>query len=106
MSSAKPWKEDLVDKVVMLPLGAAAAGKERLATAAGLELREEDGKLLVDNLVFGGPAERQQIDFDWEVADIQRKTDRPSKQWFFLPALGLLGLVVVAQRRRRTRENS
>ena len=96
---------DLVDKVVMLPLGAAAAGKERLATAAGLELREEDGKLLVDNMVFGGPAERQQIDFDWEVADIQRKTDRPSKQWFFLPALGLLGLVVVAQR-RRARENS
>ena len=93
---------DLVDKVVMLPLGAAASGKERLATAAGLELREEDGKLLVDNLVFGGPAERQQIDFDWEVADIQRKTDRPSKQWFFLPALGLLGLVVVAQRRRRS----
>ena len=92
---------DLVDKVVMLPLGAAAAGEERLATAAGLELREEDGKLLVDNLVFGGPAERQQIDFDWEVADIQRKTDRPSKQWFFLPALGLLGLVVVAQQRRR-----
>ena len=91
---------DLVDKVVMLPLGAAAAGEERLATAAGLELREEDGKLLVDNLVFGGPAERQQIDFDWEVADIQRKTDRPSKQWFFLPALGLLALVVVAQRRR------
>ena len=91
---------DLVDKVVMLPLGAAAGGEERLATAAGLELREEDGKLLVDNLVFGGPAERQQIDFDWEVADIQRKTDRPSKQWFFLPALGLLGLVVVAQRRR------
>ena len=96
---------DLVDKVVMLPLGAAAAGEERLATAAGLELREEDGKLLVENLVFGGPAKRQQIDFDWEVADIQRKTDRPSKQWFFLPAIGLLGLVVVAQR-RRARENS
>ena len=97
---------DLVDKVVMLPLGAAAAGEERLATAAGLELREEDGKLLVDNLVFGGPAERQQIDFDWEVADIQRKTDRPSKQWFFLPALGLLGLVVAAQRRRRDIKSS
>ena len=96
---------DLVDKVVMLPLGAAAGGEERLATAAGLELREEDGKLLVDNLVFGGPAERQQIDFDWEVADIQRKTDRPSKQWFFLPALGLLGLVVVAQRRRRSTQS-
>lgn len=92
---------DLVDKVVMLPLGAAGGGEQRLATAAGLELREEDGKLLVDNMVFGGAAERQQIDFDWEVADIQRKTDRPAKQWFFLPALGLLALVVVLQKRRQ-----
>ena len=90
-----------VDKVVMLPLGAAGSGAERLATAAGLELREEDGKFLVDNLVFGGAAERQQIDFDWEVADIQRKADRPAKQWFFLPALGLLGIIILFQRRRR-----
>ena len=92
---------DWVDKVVMLPLGAAGDGKARLATAAGLELREEDGKLLVDNLVFGGAAERQQIDFDWEVADIQRKTNRPAKQWFFLPALVLLGFIIMAQKRRR-----
>ena len=92
---------DVVDKVVMLPLGAAGNGEERLATAAGLELRREDGKWLVDNLTFGGPAERQKIDFDWEVADLQRKADRPAKQWFFLPALGLLLVVVMTQRRRR-----
>ncbi|MGI9310228.1 MAG: DUF3394 domain-containing protein, partial [bacterium] len=92
---------DAVDKVVMLPLGAAGAGAERLANAAGLELREEDGKFLVDNLTFGGAAERQKIDFDWEVADIQRKADRPAKQWFFLPALALLALVATTQRRRR-----
>lgn len=94
---------DPVDKVVMLPLGAAGSGAERLATAAGLELREEDGKLLVDNLTFGGAAERQQIDFDWEIADIQIKADRPPKQWFFLPALALLGVIVLLQRRRKRR---
>ncbi len=92
---------DAVDKVVMLPLGAVDTGVNRLANSAGLELREQDGKLWVDNLTFGGPAQRQHIDFDWQIADIQRKSDRPSKQWFFLPALGLLALIVVAQRRRR-----
>jgi len=94
---------DLVDKVVMLPVGAPGSGEERLATAAGMELREEAGKLLVDNLVFGGAAERQKIDFDWEIADVQQKTDRPAKQWFFLPAFGLLAFVVMIQRRRRDR---
>jgi len=92
---------DAVDKVVMLPLGAAAPGAQRLSESAGLELREEDGKWLVDSLTFGGPAERQQIDFDWEIAGIQRKAMRPAKQWFFLPALALLALVVFAQRRRQ-----
>ena len=92
---------DAVDKVVMLPLGAAGNGEQRLAISAGLELREEYGKLLVDNLTFGGPAERQQIDFDWEVADTQRKANRPSKQCIFLLAFGLLALVIILQRRRR-----
>ena len=91
---------DAVDKVVMLPLGEAAAGKQRLAESAGLELREEDGKFFVDNLTFGGPAERQQIDFDWQIADLQVKTKRPSKQWLFIPALGLLAVVIIMQRRR------
>ena len=95
---------DAVDKVVMLPLGATGSGRARLANAAGIELREEDDKLLVDNIVFGGAAERQQIDFDWEIADIQLKADRPAKQWFFLPAIGLLGVIVVVQRRRKKRE--
>jgi Domain of unknown function (DUF3394) len=94
---------DQIDKVVMLPLGAAGTGEERLAEA-GLELRFEDGKAFVDNIVFGSTAERQQIDFDYEIASVQKKADRPPKQLFYLPALLLLGLIVMLQRRRRTPE--
>ena len=96
---------DEVDKVVVLPLGAAGpSGVERLRDAAGLELREEeDGRLFIDNLAFGGAAEKQKLDFDWEIAEVLRKSDRPSKQWLYVPALALLVLVVALQRRRAAR---
>ncbi len=90
----------VVDKTVMLPMGKVAPGKDRLMEA-GLELREEDGKIIVDNVVFGSTAERQQIDFDFEIADIQVKADRPPKQLFYIPALVMFGLIFYLQRRRR-----
>ncbi len=89
-----------VDKVVMLPLGAAGEGKDRLFEA-GLELLIEDGKVIVDNVVFGSTAERQKIDFDYEIASVQVTADRPPKQLFYIPGLLLLGLIVMLQRRRR-----
>ena len=89
-----------IDKVVMLPLGAAGDGKDRLFEA-GLELLIDDGKVIVDNVVFGSTAERQKIDFDFEIASVQVNADRPPKQLFYIPALLLLGLIVMMQRRRR-----
>ncbi|NIP46753.1 MAG: TRAP transporter fused permease subunit [Gammaproteobacteria bacterium] len=91
-----------IDKIVMLPLGAKGDGKERLANA-GLELRFEDGKALVDNVVFGSTAERQKIDFDYEIPSVERKADRPPRQLFYIPALLLLGIIVMAQLGRRKR---
>jgi hypothetical protein len=90
-----------VDKVVMLPVGAAGDGKSRLAESAGLELREEEGKMIIDNIVFGSTAERQKLDFDWEVADVQVKADRPAKHWFYIPAILVLIIIWKSQTRRR-----
>jgi TRAP-type uncharacterized transport system fused permease subunit len=89
-----------IDKIVMLPLGAEAPGKDRLMEA-GLELRFEDGKVFVDNVVFGSVAERQKIDFDFEIPSVQKQADRPPKQLFYLPALLLLGIIIMLQLRRR-----
>jgi TRAP-type uncharacterized transport system fused permease subunit len=82
---------DFVSKIVRLPLGPPAAGADRLSHA-GIEVRLEDGKVLVDNLVFGSPAEQAGLDVEAE---------RPPKQLMFIPALLLLGLVMLAQRGRR-----
>jgi len=95
---------DMVDKVVMLPVGAPGAGKDRIEMAAGLELREEDGKMLVDNIVFGSAAEKQKIDFDWEIVDVQRRADTPNERWFYIPAILLLILVWKVQAARRDQD--
>jgi TRAP transporter 4TM/12TM fusion protein len=95
-------EERKIDKIVMLPLGAKGDGKERLMNA-GLELRFEDGKAFVDNVVFGSTAERQKIDFDYEIPSVQKKADRPPRQLFYIPALALLGFIVMLQLRRRSR---
>ena len=89
-----------VDKVVMLPVGKPDKGVERLKRA-GLELREEDGKIIVDNVVFGSTAERQKIDFDYEISSILKKADRPPKQLFYIPSILLFAVVALIQRRRR-----
>lgn len=93
-----------IDKVVMLPVGEPAAGEARLKNAAGLELRNENGKLFVDNVVFGGAAEKQKIDFDWEIASVQISQDRPAKQWFYILAILLLSLVWFSQKSRQRKE--
>jgi TRAP transporter 4TM/12TM fusion protein len=91
---------DFVSKVVMLPIGAAGAGAERLAEA-GIEVRIEEGEVLVDNLVFGSAAEKAGLDFDWKILGVEVAADRPPKPLMFIPALILFGLIILLQRGRR-----
>ncbi|MDO6481113.1 TRAP transporter permease [Shimia thalassica] len=98
---------DMVDARYLLPLGeAGASGADRLNTGAGIELREEDGKLFIDNLNFGGPAEQLGIDFDWEVVEMDVAVDRMPKEVFYLPAFLLLAVVYLLQMRRKRKEES
>ncbi len=100
MAEGETIDGDIVAKLVRLPLGAAGEGLARLEHA-GIEVREEEGKVFIDNLVFGGPAEAAGLDFDWEITGIELAADRPPKHLAFIPALVLLGLIIFLQRRRR-----
>ncbi|MDH5555775.1 MAG: TRAP transporter permease [Alphaproteobacteria bacterium] len=91
---------DFVTRIVPLPLGPAASGPERLSHA-GVEIREDGGKVLVDNIVFGTAAEKAGVDFDWEIIDVQAEADQPPKYLFYVPALLLFVVIVVTQRRRK-----
>ncbi len=84
---------------VMLPVGDEPSGAERLQ-AIGLETRDEDGKIFIDNVVFASAAEKARIDFDQEVLNVQVPNPRPPKQLMFIPALALLGLIWYLQKGR------
>ncbi len=88
-----------VERAILLPLGAAGTGEERLASA-GLEVRVDGDKVLADNVMFGSAAQAAGLDFDWEITNLQVAADRPPKHLMFIPALLLLALVAMTQRRR------
>ena len=90
------------EKFVELPLGDADSdGVSRLENNVGLTLRVEDEKVIVDQVGFDSPAAKAKIDFDWQIVMVELPNDRLPKEVFWIPALGLLGLIIVVQRRRR-----
>lgn len=92
----------LVDTTVSLPLGLMSDGDgaARLEKSSGIAFAADGDMIIVDNVVFGGYAQERGIDFDWEVTNIEVDADRPVKEWFYIPALLLLGLIVFLQRGR------
>ncbi|ABG33552.1 DUF3394 domain-containing protein [Roseobacter denitrificans] len=93
---------DMIDARYLLPVGDAGAdGATRLLEGAGIEFREEDGQIFVDNLNFGGPAEQLGIDFDWEIVELDVEADRMPKELFYLPAFLLVGGVYLLQMGRK-----
>lgn len=96
-----------VSSTYLLPLGAqGGSGFDRLAQSAGLELVERDGKVVVDMLSFGGPAEQRGIDFDWVVTGVEMPAERMPKEVFYIPAFLLLALVSFLQMRRKETEEA
>jgi len=65
-----------------------------------LELRTEKKRVFVDMVAFDSLAQKAGIDFDWEILSMQVPTDRPAKQWMYLPVFFLLGSIIFLQRRR------
>jgi hypothetical protein len=90
---------DPITFVALLPMGDEATGEERLA-AAGLVLADRDGKMFIDDAAFGSPAKDAGLDWDQEVLQVLRPVDQPSKYFMYIPALAVLALIVLLQRRR------
>ena len=100
MIKGEKMNGDEFTKTVMLPVGDEESGKARLE-GIGIDTRNEEGRILIDNVVFGSAAEKAGMDFDQEILQIQMPTDRLPKQLLFVPACALFFLVYLLQKRRR-----
>jgi TRAP transporter 4TM/12TM fusion protein len=96
---------DFVEKTVRLPFDERAQTAQERIDSMGLMLNQVDGKMIVDMVEFGSPAERSGIDFDWEIQWIIVDADRPMKEWVFVPALMLLIGLGFNQKRRARQES-
>lgn len=95
---------DYSEKTVRLPFDDKATTAEERISSMGLMLTEADGKMIVDMVEFGSPAEAAGIDFDWEIKSIIQDADRPMKEWVFVPTLLILIGLGMNQRRRARKD--
>jgi len=85
--------------VVLLTVPEGASGGDRLA-ATGITLVERDGKAIIDDVAFGSPAKDLGLDWDQEIVAVRTPSDAPSKYLAYIPAILVLALLVMVQRRR------
>jgi hypothetical protein len=91
---------DTVDKVLRFTIGAGASGEEKLR-GEGLTLRTLGETVQVANVRFGSEATKFGLSAGDQIKAVYVSADRPNPYWTAIPALALLGLVVLLQRRRR-----
>ncbi|TNF56360.1 MAG: TRAP transporter fused permease subunit [Burkholderiales bacterium] len=94
-----------VRKGVLLPLGPEGDVKTRLAHS-GLTVMNDGDALMVVATKFGSTAEKLGIEQSFRITALEVPAERPAKEWFYVPALMLLALVILLQRRRIRREQT
>ncbi len=83
----------------ILPVGDGASGKEKLE-AIGLELLIEGEEVIIDNAAFDSASQKAGLDFDQKIKEVLVPANQPAKEWLYIPALVILGLLILLQRRR------
>lgn len=88
-----------VHKTVLLPLGEKAPALQRLRKA-GLTVMAAGDKVDVLAVALRSPAAKAGFEQGFTVTGVEVAADRPARQWMYLPALLLLAIVALLQRRR------
>ena len=86
-------------KALALRLGPPDEPRKRLAEA-GLMIVPFGGKLQIASVRFGSTAQKSGFEQGWEIESLTVPSDQTNPQWFFIPALLLIGLIWWNQGRR------
>jgi len=90
---------DPVKKGMLLPLGEPGTPAQRLERF-GLRLLPMGGQIDVLSVKFRSKAEKAGFQQGQKITELEIENKRPDPAWIFVPTLGVLALIVVAQRRR------
>jgi TRAP transporter 4TM/12TM fusion protein len=99
--------DKISERTIQADMGAAGEGLARLERN-GLLILEEDGKAKLEEPLVGTAFSNELQMFDFygdqpvEIAIVQVEAERMAKELFYIPALLLLALVILVQRRRQT----
>lgn len=88
-----------VNKGMLLPLGEAGTATERLERF-GLRLMSMGDEISVTSVKFRSKADKAGFKQGQKVTAIEKESNQPAPEWIYIPTLGVLALVVFAQRRR------
>jgi hypothetical protein len=91
---------DEVRKGVLLPLGPKAENGRARLNAVGVSVVPSGDAVQVTGVKFGSRAEKLGIEQGFSITGLELPQERPAKEWLFLPALIVLGLIATLQRRR------
>ncbi|RJX65796.1 TRAP transporter fused permease subunit [Vibrio sinensis] len=95
--------EDAVGKMrefsVLLSVPEGSSGQDKL-DSMGIATYQQGSQTLIDVVGFASPAESAGLQFDQQIVDVRVPVERIRKEWAWIPALFLFGLVVWMQRRR------
>ena len=92
-----------VRKGVLLPLGAKEGDYRQRLADAGVTVMPDGDELMVVGVRFGSVAEKLGLEQGFRIRAIELPAARPAKEWFFVPALALLALVMWLQALRMRR---
>jgi TRAP transporter 4TM/12TM fusion protein len=88
-----------VKKTVLLPVGGGEKAVQRMA-ASGLRVMALPASVQVMSVALNSPADKAGFEQGFTITGVEVERERPAKEWMFLPAMALLGAILLLQRRR------